>query len=105
MASCHDVVRVDTVSDATDHAAFIGKDEWNSVLSADVIQENGPETASRWAFFAHSSCRITSAMVFLSDFTIVHIAQSHDGSLHLIKMHKDREPIVMPLAPKAKVAF
>ncbi|VDO84886.1 unnamed protein product [Heligmosomoides polygyrus] len=37
------------------------------------------------------------------DFTIVHIAQSHDGSLHLIKMHKDREPIVMPLAPKAKV--
>ncbi|EPB69175.1 peptidase family C50 [Ancylostoma ceylanicum] len=31
------------------------------------------------------------------------LAMSHDGSLHLVKMHKDREPIVMPLAPKTKV--
>ncbi|WKY07449.1 hypothetical protein Q1695_007139 [Nippostrongylus brasiliensis] len=37
------------------------------------------------------------------DFTVVHLALSHDGSLHLIKMHKDRDPIVMPLAPKSKV--
>ncbi|VDL80031.1 unnamed protein product [Nippostrongylus brasiliensis] len=28
------------------------------------------------------------------DFTVVHLALSHDGSLHLIKMHKDRDPIV-----------
>ncbi|KAJ1369691.1 hypothetical protein KIN20_031219 [Parelaphostrongylus tenuis] len=37
------------------------------------------------------------------DFTLIHLALSHDGSLHLIKMHKDREPIIMPLAPKSKV--
>lgn len=39
----------------------------------------------------------------LPDFTIVQLAMSHAGSLHLVKMHKDREPIVMPLAPKTKV--
>ncbi|VDO31266.1 unnamed protein product [Haemonchus placei] len=38
-----------------------------------------------------------------ADFTLVHLALSHDGSLHLIKLHRDREPIIMPLAPKSKV--
>ncbi|VDM73995.1 unnamed protein product, partial [Strongylus vulgaris] len=38
-----------------------------------------------------------------ADFTLVHLAMSHNGSLYLVKMHKDRDPIVMPLAPKAKV--
>ncbi|KAE9415767.1 hypothetical protein Angca_007654 [Angiostrongylus cantonensis] len=37
------------------------------------------------------------------DFTLVHLALSHDGSLYLVKMHKDREPLIMPLAPKSKV--
>ncbi|KAK5976593.1 hypothetical protein GCK32_017623, partial [Trichostrongylus colubriformis] len=37
------------------------------------------------------------------DFTLVHLALSHDGSLHLIKLHQNREPIIMPLAPKSKV--
>ncbi|VDM51602.1 unnamed protein product [Angiostrongylus costaricensis] len=40
---------------------------------------------------------------YASYFTLIHLALSHDGSLYLVKMHKDREPLVMPLAPKSKV--
>ncbi|KAK6750897.1 hypothetical protein RB195_002706 [Necator americanus] len=55
--------------------------------------------------FAFSQPTLFKKMVekLPSDFTLVHLAMSHDGSLHLIKIHKDREPIVIPLAPKSKV--
>ncbi|KAL6738388.1 hypothetical protein Aduo_011940 [Ancylostoma duodenale] len=53
--------------------------------------------------FSHSNLFKKMVEKLPTDFTIVQLAMSHDGSLHLIKMHKDREPIIMPLAPKTKV--
>ncbi|PIO64489.1 hypothetical protein TELCIR_13881, partial [Teladorsagia circumcincta] len=55
--------------------------------------------------FAFSQPNLFKKMVekLPADFTLVHLALSHDGSLHLIKLHQDREPIIIPLAPKSKV--
>ncbi|KIH65515.1 peptidase family C50 [Ancylostoma duodenale] len=77
MGSSNDVVRVNIIDNASAFSFVVGKNEWIYVFALQLVQEN--------------------------DFTIVQLAMSHDGSLHLIKMHKDREPIIMPLAPKAKV--
>ncbi|KAK6041449.1 hypothetical protein COOONC_21046 [Cooperia oncophora] len=55
--------------------------------------------------FAFSQPALFKKMVekLPADFTLVQLAMSHDGSLHLIKLHRDREPIIMPVAPKSKV--
>ncbi|KHJ99191.1 peptidase family C50 [Oesophagostomum dentatum] len=61
--------------------------------------------SGRMTGFAFSKASLFRKMIegLPPDFTLIHLAMSHDGSLHLIKMHKDREPIIMPLASKAKV--
>uniref|UniRef100_A0A1I7XIX3 FERM domain-containing protein n=1 Tax=Heterorhabditis bacteriophora TaxID=37862 RepID=A0A1I7XIX3_HETBA len=55
--------------------------------------------------FAYQESSLFKKMVenLPEDFTVIQLALSEDGSLYLVKLHRDREPIIAPLAPAYKV--